>query len=1003
MSARAAETVNVAPAAEKPYVINAASFQSEETAKAMTDKLVSSGYRAYISKAKVKGTTWYRVRVGFYKNASLAREEAKLIAATDKFTKSAWVSRAPLSELAPRTADIKKPAPREVIRAPKKREVKPPVADKAAKSTKSKKDIPTAARKEKTPKPIAATNERPVKTNAVPKRPYVINVASLQSKRDAELLSEKLLSGGYMSYVSTANVKGKTWYRVRIGFFDNPEAAKKEVRNVSSTYAAAESAWVSRAPVSELKLVSELSRPVAPTGGKVVTSLKAAGAAVGKGVGDTIDKIKKIPEAVRSVKAPEPEGAEAVEIKKGLPETAPVAEVKETPAASKDKAVSTEADKGPEISAETAPEEELSSTLISRFKRAGSAARGATGRTVERIKGIPEAMKNGKTDDTVLEETTRADARTVNETPAPVKDKAVVSTVAGTAAGAVAGAAAGAAESTAATAATSAGAAFGASVLSKLKGAGSAVGSATGSALESIKSIPGAIRGVKEPATATVGETAPGEAAVVAVEETADALAVEEAPKAGLLSRMAQGIKKPFSFLKFSRKDSKATPEEDETVAVRESVSKASLDDGSESDKASGGFITTMTNVGLALPHTLSGVGPISDKAELHGRLSVDDNYSSESSSTFSRNYLSTRLRLDATKLNDAGTLSMHFGGRYRTQLSGQEYSSLVKSWQVDTFYMEYAPVKERLYLRVGRLTPKEGVGENVDGVNVLLKRKNYGVGAFAGTKPDPFTGGFNSDFISSGAYAYYRRDQLFSNISFVNNTFKGGVDRQYLSGNISFTPVKNARVFGAFTSDINQDSGGMDFTNGFVELSYRPNYKSSVAVGAREFRAIRLYESMDFTISTSRQTSFYVRGNYRLLKKYSVTGKVETRTLADDGMLGDRDTQTYMLAVSDGNILGSGVSGNFSTTYSDGYNSTYTLYDVRLMKELVEKVELTLNGSVMDNEYGLTGENDTTLRYGASLHLRPGRSWDISLSYDGTTRDDYTTTNVNSRVSYRF
>ena len=847
------ETVRVAPAvAEKPYVINAASFQSKKVARALVDKLNSAGKMAYISRARVKGVTWYRVRVGFYKNASLAKAEAKRIAAVDKFTSSAWVSRAPLSELAPRTAEIKKAVVREVIRAPKRRIA---LAQKTVRPVTSKKDTPIAARKKKLPEPVAATNGRPVKTDAVPRRSYVVNVASLQSKRDAELLSKKLLSSGYKSYVSTAIVQGKRWYRVRIGFFDNREAAQKKVKAVSSSYDVASSAWVSKAPVSELKLVKKLSKPaVASTRGKVATS--------------------------RSVKK-------------------------------------------------------------------GSV----------------------------------------------VKKSSASSTAASASAWAAVGATVGTAESTTIVAKTAAGAAaVGSSVVNTLKGVGSAV-----------KSIPKSIRGVKKPETT---KTITAKAATRTGSKRAKTLAVEEKPpKAGLLTRIGRTIKKPFSFLSSSRKKSNPALEEKKAVAVsKKSARKVRSNDDASLEKAPGGFMTTMTNVGLALPHTISGVGPISDRAELHGRMSIDDSYSFESNSTSARNFLTTRLRLNATNLNDAGTLSLHFGGRYRTQLSGQKYSSLVKPWQVDTFYMEYAPIKERLYLRAGRLTPKEGVGENVDGLNVLLKGKSYGVGAFAGTKPDPFTGGFDSKYTSSGGYVFYRRGQLFSNLSFVNNTFEGKVDRQYLSGNLSFSPIKKARVFGAFTSDVDQLNGGMSFTNGFVELSYRPTNNSSVAIGAREYRGIRLYESMDFYISTSRQNSFYARGSYRLLKKYSLTGKVEQRILVGDTpLIEDKVTTNYMLGISNGNILGSGVSGNFSTTYSDGYSSTYTLYSVRFMRQLVEKVDLTLNGSVMDNEYELTGETDTTLRYGASLNLRPGRSWNLSLSYDGTTRDEYSTTNINSRVSYRF
>ncbi|MCP4231648.1 MAG: hypothetical protein GY771_16075 [bacterium] len=119
------------------------------------------------------------------------------------------------------------------------------------------------------------------------------------------------------------------------------------------------------------------------------------------------------------------------------------------------------------------------------------------------------------------------------------------------------------------------------------------------------------------------------------------------------------------------------------------------------------------------------------------------------------------------------------------------------------------------------------------------------------------------------------------------------------------------------------------------------------------------------------------------------------------------------MLGISQGNILNSGISGNLNVTYSKtaipsstfskGYNSSYTVFDFRFSKELMDKVNLAVNGSVMKNEYGLTDEDDTTLRYGASLNLRPSRAWNLSLSYDGTKRDEYTTTNINTRASYRF
>jgi len=68
---------------------------------------------------------------------------------------------------------------------------------------------------------------------AVTFKPWVVNVASLPKKQDAENLAKKLGDAGFNVYQMSADVKGTKWYRVRVGFYDSKadaEAASKKLK-----------------------------------------------------------------------------------------------------------------------------------------------------------------------------------------------------------------------------------------------------------------------------------------------------------------------------------------------------------------------------------------------------------------------------------------------------------------------------------------------------------------------------------------------------------------------------------------------------------------------------------------------------------------------------------------------------------------------------------------------------------------------------------------------------
>lgn len=103
--------------------------------------------------------------------------------------------------------------------------------------------------------------------------------------------------------------------------------------------------------------------------------------------------------------------------------------------------------------------------------------------------------------------------------------------------------------------------------------------------------------------------------------------------------------------------------------------------------------------------------------AEQHGFVSVEDYYSKYSNSLYTQHLLTTRLRLDVSKLNGSGDMSFHFDGRDRVSLGSDAYGGSGKEARIDALNLEYSP--GGIYLAAGRLWPKEIPLERIDGVNI--------------------------------------------------------------------------------------------------------------------------------------------------------------------------------------------------------------------------------------------------------------------------------------------
>lgn len=87
---------------------------------------------------------------------------------------------------------------------------------------------------------------------------YVINLLSQTGEIDLNKVAAIPLAEGQRLYTTQTRIKGKVWYRLRVGFFDSQEAAGRARKKISRFYP---DSWIDRASNEERSTVAQ-ERPV---------------------------------------------------------------------------------------------------------------------------------------------------------------------------------------------------------------------------------------------------------------------------------------------------------------------------------------------------------------------------------------------------------------------------------------------------------------------------------------------------------------------------------------------------------------------------------------------------------------------------------------------------------------------------------------------------------------------------------------------------------------------
>jgi len=102
---------------------------------------------------------------------------------------------------------------------------KPAVKQKAAAPPENEKTAAVKPGPERAAKP---SRKPPPKSPSIATKKLTLQVASFKGKKDADALARKLSKAGYFAYVVPFRHKGQMWWRVRVGVYETPQAAKRD-------------------------------------------------------------------------------------------------------------------------------------------------------------------------------------------------------------------------------------------------------------------------------------------------------------------------------------------------------------------------------------------------------------------------------------------------------------------------------------------------------------------------------------------------------------------------------------------------------------------------------------------------------------------------------------------------------------------------------------------------------------------------------------------------------
>lgn len=298
------------------------------------------------------------------------------------------------------------------------------------------------------------------------------------------------------------------------------------------------------------------------------------------------------------------------------------------------------------------------------------------------------------------------------------------------------------------------------------------------------------------------------------------------------------------------------------------------------------------------------------------------------------------------------------------------------------------------------------------DGVELAYERTRWGLGAFAGTQPEPVDYGFSTDIAEYGVYARLRSTpaaganwELVS--AAIGSYEQAHINREYVA---LLARASSARASLMLQQDVDVNRGwkrdagerAVTLTNTFVSANYRASRRLDLDAGYDNRRNIRLYR--DFVSPETQFDDAYRQGVWGgagvgFARRYRVGLSARTNTGGSSG-----DALTYTALASANHLTAAEIDLRLRSTHYDNDASDGWMHTAAAGCSVTQGWMLELFGGLRNDHSKLFSAGDAnTSWFGADMDLDLGRSLYFNVSGEHNTGADESYNQVYSGISWRF
>jgi len=376
--------------------------------------------------------------------------------------------------------------------------------------------------------------------------------------------------------------------------------------------------------------------------------------------------------------------------------------------------------------------------------------------------------------------------------------------------------------------------------------------------------------------------------------------------------------------------------------------------------------------------------------------------------SAHDRNVSRFKIRLD---VEDFMAYDSEFHLRvYSRSTSGSDYNDKIPSQRIDRAEFSMSRVGGFMDLSLGRINVTDMFSTRVDGANAEFRLgSSFGLGAFAGMTPDPFSDQFSGSYSTFGAYLFNRTDYSRFSLGYVS-TAKGGPDSSYLNG-MYFSSSKYWNWIANLRMDENKDEGKWEITEALVNGIYRPSRKFKVSFSLDEYRAIRLYDTMDYDVNYEKQRSFRVNANLFILSHSLLYVRADARhrdidsATASLSSVGFNQSELFNILFFDTSFSSINYFNTESTRFNFRTGAEFKPYwraEFELMS--ITTLQVGQSNEMSQFVYGFTVDFNYEQFYASAMMQMSNESFlDVDAVYLNKASDTFAATTYHLTVGYYF